>query len=329
MAETPPRRRVRLVIVGSGPAGLTAAIYAARAELAPLVIGGVPAGGQLMITSDVENYPGFTEPILGPELVERMREQAKRFGAEFLDANVRSVEFRRRPHLLDLGLDGTVEADAVILATGANARWLDLPSETRLRGHGVSACATCDGFFFKGKELVVVGGGDSAMEEALFLTKFATRVTVVHRRSELRASRIMQERASHHPKMAFRFDTVVEEVLGGEHVEGVKLRHLPSGRVETLPAGGLFVAIGHDPATGPFRGAVEVDEKGYLKVHDGTRTSVEGVFAAGDVHDHRYRQAVTAAGFGCMAALDAERFLAEHPAPSTERAPSAPLRASL
>jgi thioredoxin reductase (NADPH) len=308
-------RRARLAIIGSGPAGLTAAIYAARAELSPVVIGGVPSGGQLMLTSDVENFPGFADPILGPELIERMRHQAERFGTTFVDANVTEVELRRPPFRLRLGLEGELLADAVIVATGANARWLELPSEQRLRGHGVSACATCDGFFFKGQPLVVVGGGDSALEEGLFLTKFATRVTIVHRRGELRASRILQERARHHPKIDFLLDSAVEEVLGASKVEGVRIRHLPTGVVRTVPVGGLFVAIGHDPATGLFRGQLELDARGYLVTHDGSRTSVEGVFAAGDVYDHRYRQAVTAAGHGCMAALDAERYLAARSPP--------------
>ena len=315
MSDPPAPRRTRLAIVGSGPAGLTAAVYAARAELAPIVVAGVPSGGQLMLTSDVENFPGFAEPILGPELIERMRQQAMRFGTTFVDANVTEVDFARRPFTLRMGLEGELRAEAVIVATGANARWLELPSEQRLRGHGVSACATCDGFFFKGQPLVVVGGGDSAMEEALFLTKFATHVTVVHRRSELRASRILQERARRNPKIELVFDTVVEEVLGEGKVAGVRVRHAPSGVAREIPVGGVFVAIGHDPATEVFRGHLELDARGYLRIRgEGTQTSVPGVFAAGDVYDHRYRQAVTAAGHGCMAALDAERFLAEHPA---------------
>ncbi|MCI4349984.1 MAG: thioredoxin-disulfide reductase [Thermoplasmata archaeon] len=305
-------RKVRVAILGSGPAGLTAAIYCARADLTPLVIGGVPAGGQLMITTDVENYPGFPEGVQGPELIEKFRAQAARFGTEFVDANVTAVDFRRRPFRLTVGSGTTIVADAVIIATGANARWLNLRGEQRLRGHGVSACATCDGFFFKDKELVTVGGGDSAMEEALFLTKFASHVTVVHRRSELRASRIMQDRARAHPKISFLLDTEVVDVLGTVTVEGVKIKHRRTGKVETLPAQGLFVAIGHDPASESFRGALELDAKGYIVTHDVTRTSVEGVFAAGDVVDHRYRQAVSAAGLGCMAALDVEKFLSEH-----------------
>ncbi len=308
--------RARLAILGSGPAGLTAAIYASRADLKPLVISGVPAGGQLILTTDVENYPGFPEGILGPELIDRFRAQAKRFGTEFLDANVTKVDLHHRPFRLEAGPDTLVEADCVIVATGANARWLNLPSEQRLRGHGVSACATCDGFFFKNQPLALVGGGDSALEEANFLTKFATSVTVIHRRGDLRASKIMQDRARQNPKISFLFDSVVEEVLGEGKVAAVKVKHLPTGKVHELQVGGLFVAIGHDPASDVFRGQLAVDEKGYIKVHEGSRTSVEGVFTAGDVNDHRYRQAVTAAGLGCMAALDAERYLAEHEAPA-------------
>lgn len=314
VAEDPPPRKVRVAIVGSGPAGLTAAIYCARANLAPLVISGVPAGGQLMLTTDVENFPGFPEGIMGPELVERMREQARKFGAEFLDYNVQKVELKRRPFRLDLGTGGVVLADTVIVATGANARWLDLPNEQRLRGHGVSACATCDGFFFKGKRVAVVGGGDSAMEEALFLTKFAEEVTLIHRRSEFRASPIMLQRAKAHPKLKFLTSTTVEDVLGDGTVAGLTIRHLSTGKTERLDVEGLFLAIGHDPATEVFRGHLDLDAKGYLKTTEVTRTSVPGVFAAGDVYDHRYRQAVSAAGLGCMAALDVEKYLAE-PAP--------------
>jgi thioredoxin reductase (NADPH) len=311
MEPEPPRHRTRIAIVGSGPAGLTAAIYAARANLKPVLISGVPAGGQLMITTDVENFPGFPEGIQGPELMERIRKQAARFGTEFIDDQAVSVDFTRRPFKLTMGTQGVLEADSVILATGANARWLGLPSEQRLMGHGVSACATCDGFFFRGKELALVGGGDSAMEESLFLTRFATHVTVIHRRSSLRASRIMAQRARAHPKISFLLDTVVEEVVGETAVEGVRLRNLLTGQTSLLPVQGLFVAIGYDPSTEILRGQVELDDRGYVRTHQTTRTSVEGVFAAGDVYDHRYRQAISAAGFGCMAAIDAERWLEE------------------
>ena len=317
MGTATPLRSSRVVIIGSGPAGLTAALYAARAELKPLVVAGVPAGGQLLITTDVENFPGFPDGVQGPELVDLLRRQAGRFGAEFLDDNVTGVDFAKRPFELSTGTHETIRADAVIIATGANARWLGLPSEDRLKGHGVSACATCDGFFFKGLPLVVVGGGDTAMEEALFLTNFATHVTIVHRRDALRASPIMQRRVRSHPKISLELDSVVTDVLGGEKVEGVRLKHLPSGRTTDLKVGGLFVAIGHDPATEVFRGHLAMNQDGYLEVREHTRTSVEGVFAAGDVQDHRYRQAVTAAGSGCMAAIDAERWLAEQePAPA-------------
>jgi thioredoxin reductase (NADPH) len=309
-------RSVRVAIVGSGPAGLTAALYCARAELKPLVLAGVPAGGQLLITTDVENFPGFPEGIQGPELVDRMRRQAERFGAEFVDDHVTKVTFGRPPFELATGAHGTVRAEAVIVATGANARWLGLPSEQRLQGHGISACATCDGFFFKGRELAVVGGGDSAMEEALFLTNFATHVTVIHRRERLRASSIMQERARHHPKISFLLGTEVREVLGADRVEGLRIVEIATGAERELRVGGLFVAIGHVPATDIFRGVLALDAEGYVKVHDGTRTSVDGVFAAGDVHDRRYRQAVSAAGSGCMAAIDAERWLAERETPA-------------
>jgi len=324
-----PPRAVRLVIVGSGPAGLTAALYAARAELQPIVVSGVPAGGQLLITTDVENYPGFPEAIQGPELVDRMRRQAQRFGAEFVDDNVTHVDLARRPFLVTTGTRGSFRADSVIVATGATARWLGIPSETAHKGRGVSACATCDGFFFKGKDLAVVGGGDTAMEEALFLTNFAPHVTIIHRRGQLRASVIMQERARANPKISFLLEAEVAEVLGKEHVEGLRVKHLPTGKVSTVPVQGLFVAIGYDPATDVFRGQLELDAQGYVRVRDHTRTSVEGVFAAGDVHDHRYRQAVTAAGAGCMAAIDAERWLAEQghaaraPAPAAARTPPA------
>ncbi len=304
-------RRTRVAIIGSGPAGLTAALYAARGQLKPVVLTGVPAGGQLLITTDVENYPGFPDGVQGPELVELMRRQAAKFGAEFVDDNVNRVDFSHRPFTLWTGTNGVVLADSVIVATGASAVWLGLPSEDRLKNHGVSACATCDGFFFKGKTLAVVGGGDTAMEEALFLTNFATHVTIVHRRDSLRASKVMQHRARTHPKISFEMESVVEEILGGEKVEGVRIKHLPSGNSHVLEVGGVFVAIGHEPATAVFRGSLELTAQGYVKVQQHTRTSVEGVFAAGDAEDHRYRQAVTAAGAGCMAAIDAERWLQE------------------
>ena len=289
------------------------------AELKPLVISGVPAGGQLLITTDVENYPGFPDGIQGPELIDLMRRQAARFGTEFVDDQVTRVDLASRPFHVTTGTQGTITADALIIATGATARWLGLPSEERLKGHGVSACATCDGFFFKGKPLVVVGGGDTAMEEALFLTNFATHVTIVHRRTPSGELRSCRRRARQHPKISFELESAVEEVLGTEKVEGVRLKHLPSAGAKELAVGGLFVAIGHDPSTQVFRECLEVNHEGYLKVREHTRTSVEGVFAAGDVHDHRYRQAVTAAGSGCMAAIDAERWLAEQEStPSNE-----------
>ena len=316
-------RHARVVIVGSGPAGLTAALYTARANLAPVVISGVTAGGQLMLTTEVENYPGFPEGIQGPELIEKFRAQAKRFGTEFVDDDVRSVDLSKRPFRVETGSFGTFLADAVIVATGASARWLDLESEQRLRGHGVSACATCDGFFFKNKEIVVVGGGDSAMEEALFLTKFGQHVTIVHRRGEFRASRIMAERARTHPKITLKLHTEVVEVLGTDHVTGIRWRDVRTGVVEEKAIDGLFLAIGHDPATAVFRHALALDEKGYLKTHDVTRTNIVGVFAAGDVHDHRYRQVVTAAGLGCMAAIDVERWLESEEATVPAAAPPA------
>ena len=300
-----------VAILGSGPAGLTAALYCARAELRPMVISGIPPGGQLLITTEVENYPGFPEGIQGPELIDRMRRQAERFGASFVDDNVTRVDFGHRPFSLVTGTHGTLRSEAVIVATGATARWLGLPSEQRLQGHGVSACATCDGFFFKGKELAVVGGGDSAMEEALFLTNFATRVTIIHRRDQLRASPIMQARVRSHPKISLLLDAEVMEVLGQDRVEGLRVRDRHTRQSRDLPVGGLFVAIGHDPSTELFRGVLDLDADGYVRVHDTTRTSVEGIFAAGDVHDRRYRQAISAAGSGCMAAIDAERWLAE------------------
>jgi thioredoxin reductase (NADPH) len=304
-----------VVIIGSGCAGLTAAIYAGRATLHPLVVEGPEVGGQLSLTTDVENYPGFPEAIKGPELIQRMREQAERFGARLLRGEVQAVDLSSRP--FRLMIEGAEHRTrTLIVASGARARWLDLPNEMRLVGRGVSSCATCDGFFFRGQEVAVVGGGDSAIEEALFLTRFAARVFVIHRRDSLRASKIMQERAFKNPKIEFIWNAVVEELGGEEALEGVILRDTLTGERHHVPVKGLFVAIGHIPNTALFAGQLEMDELGYLIVRDGSRTSVPGVFAAGDVHDRSYRQAVTAAGAGCKAAMDAEKFLeaegAEH-----------------
>jgi thioredoxin reductase (NADPH) len=298
----------RVTIVGSGPAGLTAAIYAARADLAPRVFEGLQAGGQLMLTTEVENYPGFPDGVMGPELMAMLRRQAGRFGARLEAAEVTGVDFSTHPFRLRVD-DREYPAEAVIVATGAEARWLDVPGEERLRGHGVSACATCDGFFFKGHQVAVVGGGDTAMEEALFLTKFASRVTVIHRRDTLRASAIMARRVLEHPKVEVRWNSVVKEILGDGAVTGVRLRDTVTGAGSDLPIEGVFIAIGHDPRTELFRGQLELDPKGYLKTFTGTMTSVPGVFGAGDVVDFSYRQAVTAAGMGCRAAIDAGRWL--------------------
>ncbi len=299
-----------LIIIGGGPAGYTAALYAARANLAPLVIEGFNWGGQLMVTSDVENYPGYPDGIMGPEMMAEFRRQAERFGTEFVTDDVTRVDFSEQP--LRVWVENEeYRAHAVIVATGATARWLGLPREQHYQGRGLSACATCDGAFFKEKELVVVGGGDSAMEEAVFLTRYATKVTLVHRRDEFRASQIMIDRARANPKIEFITNAVVEDVLGDGKVEGVLLRDTVTGETSELKTDGIFVAIGHDPNTKLFVDQLDHDENGYLvtKPHS-TETNVPGVFAAGDVQDHVYRQAVTAAGSGCMAALDAERFLA-------------------
>jgi len=295
----------KVLIIGSGPAGLTAAIYAARADLEPLMIEGVERGGQLMITTDVENFPGFADGIMGPDLMEQMRKQAERFGT------VTDVDFSKHPFTVSVGQD-SYSADSVIVSTGASARWLGVEGEERLRGFGVSACATCDGFFFKEKELIIVGGGDTAMEEALFLTRFASKVTVVHRRDAFRASPIMVARILDHPKIEVLWDSVIDEIVGETLVTGAKIRNVKTDKVTDFAADGLFVAIGHSPNTKVFNGSLDLDEAGYILTESGTTvTSVEGVFAAGDVTDKIYRQAVTAAGMGCQAALDAQRWLHE------------------
>ena len=315
MSETNVRD---LVIIGGGPAGYTAALYAARADLEPLVIEGFAWGGQLMITSDVENYPGYADGIMGPEMMADFRRQAERFGAEFLTDDVTSVDLSQQPFRVSVGSDEYL-ARAVIVSTGASARWLDIESEEKHKGRGVSACATCDAAFFRDKDVYVVGGGDSAFEEALFLTKFASRVHLVHRRDEFRASRIMVDRAVANEKLDFVLNAVVDEVLGDQTVEGLRLRSTVTGDAWEVPADGLFVAIGHDPNTALFVDQLDHDEAGYLVTQLGsTATNIPGVFAAGDVQDHVYRQAVTAAGSGCMAALDAERYLSSL-APSAEQ----------
>jgi thioredoxin reductase (NADPH) len=307
-----------VIIIGGGPAGYTAAIYAARANLGPLMFEGGQPGGQLMITSDVENYPGFRDPIGGPELMVEMRAQAERVGATIFTVDVTAVDFSRRPFRIVAG-DQEYLGKTVIISTGAAAKWLGIPTEAKFMGRGVSACATCDGFFFRGKDVAVVGGGDTAMEEALYLAKMCRSVTVIHRRDQLRASKIMQERAFRHDKIRFVWNAVVEEILGQEQVQGLRVRDVHAGTTSELAADGIFVAIGHEPNTGLFRRLLACDEHGYIDVRPGTvETSVPGVFAAGDVQDHVYRQAVTAAGTGCMAALDAERFLAEHEAEAAE-----------
>lgn len=298
-----------LIILGSGPAGLTAAIYATRAALKPLVIEGAEAGGQLMLTTEVENYPGFADPILGPDLIAAMRQQAERIGAEFITEDAVAVDLSSRPFTVTTHGKETYDTKALIIATGAKAKLLGLPGEQRLMGRGVSTCATCDGFFFRDKDVIVVGGGDTAMEEALYLAKLVNSVTVVHRRDELRASKIMQERAMAHDKIVFKWNTVVTDIVGNGKVSGVKLQDLQTKHVSDRSIDGVFVAIGHTPNTQLFRGQLKMDENGYIIRTQRSLTSIEGVFAAGDVHDHVYRQAVTAAGYGTEAAMDAERWL--------------------
>jgi thioredoxin reductase (NADPH) len=315
---TPSHRADReVVIIGSGPAGLTAALYAARANLHPLLIEGLEAGGQLMLTTMVENWPGFREGIMGPDLMGEMRAQAERFGTEVLQGNVTSVDLSNRPFAIMLEGGRRVTTAALIIATGASAKWLDIGSDRKLSGHGVSTCATCDGYFFRGKPIAVVGGGDSAMEEAIYLTKFASKVTVVHRRDTLRASKIMQDKAFKNPKIQFIWDSEVVDVADLEkgEVTSITLRNLKTGESSTLAVDGVFIAIGHIPNTSLFRGQLDLDAAGYIVTNGGTRTNIPGVFAAGDVQDHVYRQAVTAAGSGCMAAIDAERYLEGLPAP--------------
>lgn len=310
MPQPQKRKKYDVIILGSGPAGLTAAVYTARAKLQTLVISGNLPGGQLMTTSDVENFPGFPNGIFGPELMMNMRQQAERFEATVMDDIATQVDFKHQPFRI-LTTDREFETDAVIAATGASPRKLGLKSEETFGGKGVSYCATCDGPFFKGEDLIVVGGGDSAVEEAIFLTKFAKNVQVVHRKDKLKASRILQERAFDNPKIKFLWNTTVADISGDKKVHAVTLQDAKSNETRKVDVGGIFVAIGHDPNTQVFKGQLDMDEAGYLKLQNHTHTNVEGVFAAGDVHDHRYRQAVTAAGFGCMAALDVEKYLQE------------------
>jgi len=305
----------RVVVIGSGPAGLTAALYTARANLRPLLIEGLEAGGQLMLTTMVENWPGFEDGIMGPDLMTVMRKQAERFGTTVIQDHVSKVDLQKRPFRLTLGDGKTITTDALIIATGASARWLEIDTDRKLSGHGVSTCATCDGYFFRGRPIAVVGGGDSAMEEAIYLTRFATKVTVVHRRDSLRASKIMQDKAYANPKIHFIWDSEVAEVkdVSKGEVTGIVVRNLKTGKLTELPLDGVFIAIGHTPNTKLFEGQIELDPAGYIITRDGTHTNVPGVFAAGDVQDHIYRQAITAAGSGCMAAIDAEHYLDDIP----------------
>ena len=307
----------KVIIIGSGPAGLTAALYTARANLKPLLVEGIEAGGQLMLTTMVENWPGFRDGIMGPDLMTEMRVQAERFGTEVINGNVERVDLRNRPFSIAFADARTITTDSLIIATGASARWLEIGCDRKLSGHGVSTCATCDGYFFRGKPIAVVGGGDSAMEEAIYLTRFASKVTVIHRRDSLRASKIMQDKAFANPKIEFIWDSEIadiKDVKRGE-VTGIVVRNLKTGKLIDVPLDGVFIAIGHTPNTALFRGQIELDESGYIVTHHGSKTSCPGVFAAGDVQDHVYRQAVTAAGSGCMAAIDAERYLDGLPIP--------------
>jgi thioredoxin reductase (NADPH) len=301
----------KVVIIGSGPAGLTAALYSARANLKPLLIEGLEAGGQLMLTTMVENWPGFEHGIMGPDLMTEMRKQAERFGTEVLQTNVTAVDLQKRPFTITLADKQRITTDALIIATGASARWLDIGSDRKLSGHGVSTCATCDGYFFRGKPIAVVGGGDTAMEEAIYLTRFASKVIVIHRRDTLRASKVMQDKAFANPKIEFLWDSEIAEVndVSKGEVTGITVRNLKTGALTQVPLDGVFIAIGHTPNTSLFKGQIDLDANGYIVTRTGTTTNVPGVFAAGDVQDHIYRQAITAAGSGCMAAIDAERYL--------------------
>src|SRR5712691_1756516 len=307
----------KVIVIGSGPAGLTAALYTARANLKPLLVEGLEAGGQLMLTTMVENWPGFRDGIMGPDLMAEMRVQAERFGTDLMQGNIERVDLNRRPFSIALADGKTITSDALIIATGASARWLEIGVDRKLSGHGVSTCATCDGYFFRGKPIAVVGGGDSAMEEAIYLTRFASKVTVIHRRDSLRASKIMQDKAFANSKIEFIWDSEIADITDVERgeVTGIVVRNLKTAKLTNVALDGVFIAIGHTPNTALFRGQIELDEAGYIVTHHGSKTSMPGVFAAGDVQDHIYRQAVTAAGSGCMAAIDAERYIDGLPVP--------------